>query len=121
MNVLKSPPFFRPSTPSSSPSLPAQSPVPARPESNYSIGTFRPTKLSLGSFMRQNSLPTMAPAPAPVPQDASYLEMLGLKLSEAVTKALAQPVGPPTANDLVSGKKPIPSGRGLALGSVIAA
>jgi hypothetical protein len=70
--------------------------------------------------MRQPSLPTMAPPPAPVPQDASYLEMLGLKLSEAVTRALAQPVGPP-ANDLVYGKKPIPPGRGLALGGVIAA
>ena len=71
--------------------------------------------------MRQPSLPTMVPPPAPVPQDASYLEMLGLKLSEAVTRALAQPVGPPTANDLVYGKKPIPPGRGLTLGSVIAA
>lgn len=71
--------------------------------------------------MRQASLPTLEPAPAPVPQDASYLEMLGLKLSGAATKALAQPIGPPTANDLVSGKRPIPPGRGLALGSVIAA
>lgn len=71
--------------------------------------------------MRQNSLPSLAPPPAPVPQDSSYLEMLGLKLSEAVSKSLTQPVGPLTASDLVSGKKPIPLGRGLALGNVIAA
>jgi len=119
MNVLKTPPFLRPSTPLS----PAPSAVPARPESSHGMASFRGTKLSLGNFMRQPSLPTIAPPPpppAPVPQDASYLEMLGLKLSEAVTRALAQPVGPPTASDLVSGKKPIPPGRGLALGSVIA-
>lgn len=114
MNVLKNPTFFRSSTPT--PPTP-----PSRPESSLGIDrASRPlTKLSLSNFMRQASMPIIAPQPATVPQDASYLEVLGLKLSEAVTKALAQPTGPPTASDLVSGKKPIPSGRGRTLGNLI--
>lgn len=53
-------------------------------------------------------------------QDGSYLEMLSLKLSEAVSKALTQPIGPPTANDVLGGRRPVPAGRGRALGSLIA-
>jgi|SRR6266540_6424187 len=118
MNVLKAPTFFRPSTPTSATPTPSAT---ARPESNHGVerGSRPLTKLSLGGFMRQPSLPTVASNPAPVVQDASYLETLGLKLSEAVTKALVQPVGASTATDLVSGKKPLPPGRGLALGNVI--
>lgn len=119
MNVLKGPTFFRPSTPTSATPTPS---VTARPESNHGVErSARPlTKLSsLGGFMRQPSLSTVASNPTPVVQDASYLETLGLKLSEAVTKALVQPVGAATATDLVSGKRPLPAGRGLALGNVI--
>lgn len=46
--------------------------------------------------------------------------MLSLKLSEAVSKAVAQPGGPPAAHEQVSGRRPIPAGRGRALGSLIA-
>lgn len=46
--------------------------------------------------------------------------MLGLKLSEAVSKALAQPSGPANANEQVGGRRPIPTGRGHALGALIA-
>jgi hypothetical protein len=54
-------------------------------------------------------------------QDGSYLEMLSLKLSEAVSKALAQPVGSvPIVNETLGGKQPIPNGRGHALGALIA-
>lgn len=53
-------------------------------------------------------------------QDGSYLEMLGLKLSEAVSKALAQPIVPTTIPGLVASKRPIPPGRGRALGALIA-
>ena len=51
-------------------------------------------------------------------QDGSYLEALSLKLSEAVSKALAQPSGP--AGELLGGRRPIPAGRGQALGLLIA-
>ncbi|KAF7321430.1 Adaptin-N domain-containing protein [Mycena kentingensis (nom. inval.)] len=52
--------------------------------------------------------------------DGSYLNSLALKLSEAVSRALAQPTGPSVANDVVGGKRPIPAGRGKAFGAVIA-
>jgi hypothetical protein len=114
MNVLKNPSFFRPS---SRPSSPAPASVPARHESARP-----PNKLSLTNFIRQSPTPSPSPAPshAPLVQDGSYLEMLSLKLSEAVSKALAQPAGPPSANEQVAGKRPIPQGRGLSLGSLIA-
>ncbi|CAA7259211.1 unnamed protein product [Cyclocybe aegerita] len=122
MNVLKNPSFFRPS---SRPSSPAPGSVPSRTDSNPGgERTSRPlNKLSLSSFIRQT--PSLPPSPAPNPvtlvQDGSYLEMLSLKLSEAVSKALAQPSGPPlTANEQFAGKRPIPQGRGLALGVLIA-
>lgn len=120
MNVLKNPSFFRPS---SRPSSPAPAATPARPESSLGVGQPRASnKLSLTSFIRQ--APTPAPTPSPshalLIQDGSYLEMLSLKLSEAVSKALAQPTGPPTINESASAKRPIPHGRGAALGSLIA-
>ena len=48
------------------------------------------------------------------------MEVLNLKLSEAVSKALAQPPGPPLPNEFVNGRRPIPSGRGTSLGNLIA-
>lgn len=55
----------------------------------------------------------------PLVQDGSYLEVLSLKLSEAVTKALAQPAGPALPCEQLGGKRPIPAGRGHALGAFI--
>lgn len=58
--------------------------------------------------------------PATLVQDGTYLESLSLKLSEAVSKALAAPPAPQTANDQIGGKRPVPAGRGRALGALIA-
>ncbi|KAF9268807.1 hypothetical protein L218DRAFT_892324 [Marasmius fiardii PR-910] len=115
MHTLKNPSFFRPS---SRPTSPA--PTPSRPDSGIGFERARPlNRLSLHSFRRQSPAPQTV-APMTLVQDGSYLEMLNLKLSEAVTKALTQPTGSPTANDVVGGRRPIPSGRGYALGSLIA-
>lgn len=112
MNVLKNPSFFRPS---SRPSSPAPALVPSRPESTRPLN-------KLSNFIRQSPTPVASPVPnhAPLVQDGSYLEMLSLKLSEAVSKALMQPAGPSSANEQVPGKRPIPRGRGTFLGSLIA-
>ena len=118
MNVLKNPSFFRPSSRPSSPA-PGNGPVPGSTGDRPS----RPSnKLSLSSLMRTSSSQPPGPTsnPAPLVQDGSYLEMLSLKLSEAVSKALAQPVGITAPIDQVSGKRPIPNGRGTALGALIA-
>jgi hypothetical protein len=74
--------------------------------------------LSLGNFRRPS--PASGPSPVPLVQDGSYLEMLSLKLSEAVSKTLAQPTGPAAANEQIGGRRPIPAGRGQALGALIA-
>jgi hypothetical protein len=79
------------------------------------------TKLSLNNLRWSSPAPLTSPAPVPhtLVQDGSYLEMLSLKLSEAVSKALSQPSGSPTMNDVVGGKRPIPKGRGNTLGALI--
>ncbi|KAL0581812.1 hypothetical protein V5O48_000180 [Marasmius crinis-equi] len=118
MHTLKNPPFFRPA---SRPSSPA--PTPSRPDSGIGFERTRPhNRLSLNTFRRQSPAPTPSSAVAPLTlvQDGSYLEMLSLKLSEAVSKALAQPTGSTTTNDVVGGRRPIPAGRGRALGALIA-
>ncbi|KAJ7128917.1 hypothetical protein C8R43DRAFT_684615 [Mycena crocata] len=119
INSIKAPSFFRPTSRPSSPAPLATTPRPDSVER-----TARPlTKLSsLSNFRRPSPAPNpVSPvAPAPLIQDGSYLETLALKLSEAVSKALVQPTGTPIANDLVGGKRPIPTGRGRALGAVIA-
>lgn len=53
-------------------------------------------------------------------QDGSYLQALSLKLSEAVSKAMVQPTVPVPVGELVGGRRPIPAGRGRALGLLIA-
>jgi hypothetical protein len=84
------------------------------------IDRARPThRLSFGNFRRPLT-PVTSPSPAPVVQDGSYLEVLNLKLSEAVSKALAQPTGPAAPAESVGGRRPIPVGRGHALGALIA-
>ncbi|KAJ7690632.1 hypothetical protein B0H17DRAFT_935723 [Mycena rosella] len=117
INSIKTPSFFRPTSRPSSPAPLATTPRPDSVER-----TPRPlTKLSsLSNFRRPSPAPTSPVAPVPLVQDGSYLETLALKLSEAVSKALVQPIGPSVVNDLVGGKRPIPTGRGKALGALIA-
>lgn len=64
---------------------------------------------------------TAVPTPAPtLVQDGSYLEALSLKLSEAVSRALAQPTGTPATGEVIwNGRRALPKGRGSALGSLI--
>ncbi|KAG6886279.1 hypothetical protein C0993_006689 [Termitomyces sp. T159_Od127] len=124
MNVLKHPSFFRPAN-HSSPSPPLTNPPPAsRPSSSTGFErAARPlNKLSLNGFRRSSPSPivSMNNIPTTLVQDGSYLELLNLKLSEAVSRALAQPSGPAAANEQLLGKRPIPAGRGHALGSFIA-
>ncbi|KAG7090899.1 hypothetical protein E1B28_009978 [Marasmius oreades] len=115
MHTLKNPSFFRPI---SRPSSPA--PSTSRPDSGIGFERARPpNRLSLQTFRRQSPAPPTV-APMTLVQDGSYLEMLNLKLSEAVTKALTHPTGPPTANDVLGGRRPIPAGRGHDLGLLIA-
>ncbi|KAF7979869.1 hypothetical protein HWV62_40639 [Athelia sp. TMB] len=117
--TLRNPSFFRPS---SRPTSPA--PTAPRPDTSAPLErAARPHhKLSLNTFRRASPAPSPAPSMTPVTlvQDGSYLESLSLKLSEAVSKALAAPTGPSTATDLVGGKRPVPAGRGRALGALIA-
>ncbi|KAJ7287391.1 hypothetical protein C8J57DRAFT_1283782 [Mycena rebaudengoi] len=119
MNSIKAPSFLRPT---SRPSSPAPLVTTPRLESGE-----RPTRSltklsSLSNFRRPSPAPKSPTltTPAPLVQDGSYLQTLGLKLSEAVSKALAQPTGATVVNDLVAGKRPIPTGRGKALGALIA-
>ncbi|KAJ4468323.1 hypothetical protein J3R30DRAFT_1702031 [Lentinula aciculospora] len=116
MHSLKNPLSFRPS---SRPTSPAP---PSRPDSGIGMERSRPlTKLSLNNLRRASPAPFSSPMPAPhtLVQDGSYLEMLSLKLSEAVSKAVVQPSGTPAMNDVVGGKKPIPHGRGSVLGALV--
>ncbi|KAG6898131.1 hypothetical protein C0992_004847 [Termitomyces sp. T32_za158] len=124
MNVLKHPSFFRPANHSSS-APPLTNPPPAsRPSSSNGFErAARPlNKLSLSGFRRSSPSPIVSVnnIPTTLVQDGSYLELLNLKLSEAVSRALAQPSGPATANEQLLGKRPIPAGRGHALGNFIA-
>lgn len=118
INALKHPSFFRPT---SRPSSPAPAPL-SRSDSGVGLDRVARTKLSLTTFRRPSPAPAASPPMASVPlvQDGSYLEMLGLKLSEAVSKAFSQPTGPPAVNEQVAGRRPIPAGRGHALGALIA-
>jgi hypothetical protein len=117
---MKTPSFFRPSSRSSSaPPTPT-----AANKIDYAIPSDRSrplSKLSLTSFIRPSPSAAASIAPVPLVQDGSYLEVLSLKLGEAVSKALAQPAGPGAAHEQLDGRRPIPTGRGLALGSFIAA
>lgn len=85
--------------------------------------TARPlSKLSLSNFRRASPSPAagLPLSPVTVIQDGSYLEVLSLKLNEAVSKALAQPNGPAALHEQLAGRRPIPAGRGRALGAVVA-
>jgi hypothetical protein len=121
MYAIKTTAFFRPN---SRPSSPAPAPLP-RPDSGVaSDRTPRPpNRLSLVNFRRHSPATDahQATVPSPLIQDGSYLEMLSLKFNEAVSKALAQPTAPALAGEqLVGGRRPIPAGRGNALGALLA-
>lgn len=122
MNVLKTPHFFRPaSRPASRPSSP--SPAPASTTCTEISVTPDKTvkslnKFSLGNFRRPTPV-SASSSPTPLVQDGSYLQTLSLKFSEAVSKALVQPPSLGFPSELVSGKRPIPQGRGHVLGSLI--
>lgn len=120
--AIKTPSFFKPSSRPSSPA-PAPATLPNKLDSAQALERSRPlSKLSLSGFRRAS--PTPAPnnlPPVPLVQDGSYLEVLGLKLSEAVSKALAQPAGPAATNEQLGSRRPLPSGRGRTLGAFIAA
>jgi hypothetical protein len=78
------------------------------------------TKLSLSGFKKPPPTRSMTLPQAATTQDGSYLQVLSLKLSEAVSKALAQPAGSGPGNECLNGRRPIPAGRGRAFGSLIA-
>lgn len=75
---------------------------------------------TLAKFRRPSPPTTPAPQPTPPPtlvQDGSYLQTLGLKLSEAISRALAPVLG--GGSDSLKGRRPLPPGRGRALGALI--
>ncbi|OCB86872.1 hypothetical protein A7U60_g6045 [Sanghuangporus baumii] len=129
MYALKTPAFLRPSSRPSSP-LPTPATTLGRgggsdSENGVEQRSARPLSMALGlsSLNRKASPgPARSMTPTPLIQDNSYLESLSLKLSEAVTKALAQPPGVPgtAAPDVLNGKRPIPPDRGRTLGELIA-
>lgn len=121
MYAIKTPSFLRPSSRPASPAPPPTSTAKFEITSN-AYERHRPlSKLALASFRRPSPSPASVPQQVvtPLVQDGSYLEVLSLKLSEAVTKALAQPTGPALPHELLGGKRPIPAGRGHALGAFI--
>ncbi|PSS38056.1 hypothetical protein PHLCEN_2v141 [Hermanssonia centrifuga] len=117
MYSLKTPSFLKPTSRPTSPSPPIPSPKPdpiAAPDRT----TRSISKLSFPNFKRTAS--PLTQAPASLVHDGSYMEVLGLRLSEAVSKALSQPTAPAAPHELLGGRRPIPAGRGRALGELIA-
>ncbi|KAI0330989.1 hypothetical protein GY45DRAFT_1301868 [Cubamyces sp. BRFM 1775] len=116
MYTLRPTSFFKPSSRPTSPvPVPRQDgPVPAERAA-------RPlSKLSLSTFRRPSPSPATGLTPSTtVIQDGSFMEVLGLKLSEAVSKALAQPSGAGAPGEMLGGRRPIPPGRGRTLGALI--
>ena len=117
MYTLKTPAFLKPA---SRPTSPAPTPAPPADTAPQATDRARAmSKLSFSNFKRTASPLTRPSSTQTLVHDGSYMEILSLKLSEAVSKALAQPAGPPAANEQVGGKRPIPAGRGRALGALI--
>ncbi|EKM54245.1 uncharacterized protein PHACADRAFT_257958 [Phanerochaete carnosa HHB-10118-sp] len=113
MYALKTPAFLRPA---SRPTSPVPGPT-SRPDTPNERA--RPmSKLSLSNFKRTAS--PMTHSTSALIHDGSYMEVLSLRLSEAISRAVAQPPGPGVPSELLSGRRPIPAGRGHALGELIA-
>ena len=75
---------------------------------------------TLAKLRRLSPPTTPTPHPTPPPtlvQDGNYLQTLGLKLNEATSRALAPVLG--TGGDSLKGRRPLPPGRGRALGALI--
>ncbi|KAF8577998.1 hypothetical protein K439DRAFT_507100 [Ramaria rubella] len=135
MYALRTPSFFKPASRSSSPApAPAPTHLPSLTNSDagMALESLLPSmarssskgalnRLALTSRKRPVSAPTPLIPPIPtLVQDGSYLEALSLKLSEAVSKALAQPTGAPAPGEVtLNGKRALPKGRGSALGALI--
>jgi hypothetical protein len=120
--ALKHSYFFRPVPRPESPALPPNA-SPPEPTEGLALPDRQPravNKITL-PFLRQTPAPSRAASPAPPARDGTYLEALSLKLSEAVTKALAQPAGAAAPTELLGGRRPIPAGRGTQLGALIGA
>src|SRR5712671_4759632 len=116
MNSLR-PSLFRPAA-RPTPSSPIPTPPPPD-ESHPADKTSR--KALLAGFKKPSPNRSMSLSQVPTTiQDGSYLQVLSLKLSEGVSKALAQPACHATAGECLSGRRPIPAGRGREFGSLIA-
>lgn len=136
MNAIRQAAFLRPISRASSPapgvrgdSAPVETRVDEIPITRTSSrGPLN--RLTLTAKRSRSNIPTTitppaTPAPPPtLVQDGSYLEALSLKLSEGISKALAPvsalPAGTALIDDTFNGRKPLPSGRGRALGNLIA-
>jgi hypothetical protein len=126
--AIRTPAFLRANTrPDSATSAqvvmaPLPAPSPMEPSLSGGERTSRPLNKITMSLLRATpaSSPSRTASPTPLVQDGTYLEALSLKLSEAVTKALAQPTGLPVPGEVLSGRRPLPAGRGTALGALIA-
>lgn len=120
MYTLKTPAFLRPASRPTSPAPPSGPGTAPRPDPAVVPDRARAvSKLSFPNFKRTAS-PLSRPNSTLV-HDGSYMEILSLRLSEAITKALAQSPGPGVPSELLAGRRPIPAGRGRALGELIAA
>jgi hypothetical protein len=119
MNALR-PSLFRPTgRPSSTP--PAPTPQPSDGANPAERAPRSIARLSLGGFRKLPPTRSMSlPQVGSTVQDGSYLQVLSLKLSEGVSKALAQPAGSTTTGESLNGRRPIPAGRGREFGSLIA-
>jgi len=132
MHALRAPSFFRPSSRTASPTptpVPHAQPITSVSETAVTVDPLhamsRPTsrgplnRLALTSKKRTAAVPT-PPATPTLIQDGSYLEALSLKLSEAVSKALAQPMGPLAPGEVTwNSRRALPKGRGSTLGALI--
>src|SRR6266404_1350644 len=115
MNTLR-PSIFRPAGRPSPPPTPTPTPTPTPLRADVPIPVDKASrtisKLSLTGFKKP--CPVQPSQTAAIVQDGSYLQVLSLKLSEGISRALAQPAGTGTApvNESLNGRRPIPAGRG---------
>jgi len=119
MNALR-PSLFRPTSRPSSPA-PAVTPQPSDGVNSAERAPRSIARLSLAGFRKLPPTRSVSLSQAvSTIQDGSYLQVLSLKLSEGVSKALAQPVGTATTSECLNGRRPIPAGRGREFGYLIA-